>query len=213
MYVVTADQVDSRTDVDRSEAMRDHLQERFGDVLRLPVDQTAGDELQLLTADAEAAVDVILELARDGHWSIGLGVGEVREPLPDAVRKATGEAFFAAREAVEAAKRADARFALRAPSSDAVPVPPDDVEAIARLLLLLRDRRTAQGWEAVDLVRDGRSQKDAAERLGISDAAVSQRLRTAMWSADADARPALVRLVAMLDATPDPNPGQMRRTT
>ncbi|WP_353829052.1 DNA-binding protein [Agromyces sp. SYSU T0242] len=199
MYVVTADQVGSRTDVDRSAAMREHLQERYGDRLRLPVDQTAGDELQLLTADAETATDVILDLARDGHWSIGLGVGEVREPLPDAVRMATGDAFFAAREAVDAAKRADARFALRAPAATSAPVPPEEVESLARLLLLLRQRRTTQGWEAVDLVAGGRSQKDAAQRLGISDAAVSQRLRTAMWTADEEARPAIIRLVAGLD--------------
>ncbi|MGR0319907.1 DNA-binding protein [Agromyces sp. ZXT2-3] len=199
MYVVTADQVGSRTDVDRSAAMQRELQQRFGERLELPVDQTAGDELQVLTGDAETATDLVLHLARDGHWSIGLGVGDVREPLPDAVRKATGGAFFAAREAVDAAKRAEARFALRAEDPQAGLLPASEVEAILRLLLLLRDRRTPQGWEAVDLVRSGRTQKHAAELLGISDAAVSQRLRTAMWSADDDARPAVVRLIASLD--------------
>ncbi|WP_240898295.1 SatD family protein [Agromyces luteolus] len=199
MYVVTADQIGSRTDVDRSAAMQRELQGRFGELLRLPVDQTAGDELQVLTDDAATATDLVLHLARDGHWSIGLGVGGVREPLPDAVRKATGGAFFAAREAVDAAKRAEARFALRTDGADTGLLPAGEVEAIVRLLLLLRDRRTPQGWEAVDLVRSGRSQKHAAELLGISDAAVSQRLRTAMWSADDEARPAIVRLIASLD--------------
>ena len=198
MYVVTADQIGSRTDVDRSAAMQQELQERFGDRLDLPVDQTSGDELQALTGEAEAATDLVLHLARDGHWSIGLGIGDVREPLPDAVRKATGGAFFAAREAVDAAKRAEARFALRTDGEDTGLLPANEVEAIVRLLLLIRDRRTPQGWEAVDLVRSGRSQKHAAELLGISDAAVSQRLRTAMWSADDDARPAVVRLIASL---------------
>ncbi|BDZ53390.1 hypothetical protein GCM10025870_04630 [Agromyces marinus] len=47
-------------------------------------------------------------------------------------------------------------------------------------------------------MRDGGSQKDAAARLGISDAAVSQRLKTALWAAEADAHPTLVRLVADL---------------
>ncbi|WP_353816732.1 DNA-binding protein [Agromyces sp. SYSU T00266] len=198
MYVVTADQIGSRTDVDRSAAMQRELQERYGDRLSLPVDQTAGDEVQVLTDRATTATELVLHLARDGHWSIGLGIGDVREPLPDAVRKATGGAFFAAREAVEAAKRGEARFALRTDGDDTGLLPAGDVEAIVRLLLLLRDRRTAQGWEAVDLVRSGRSQKHAAELLGISDAAVSQRLRTAMWSADDDARPAIVRLIASL---------------
>ncbi|GAA1059891.1 DNA-binding protein [Agromyces bracchium] len=199
MYVITADQIGSRADVDRSSAMQHELEDRYGDRLLLPVDQTAGDELQVLTDDADTAIDLVLHLARDGHWSIGLGIGGVREPLPDAVRKATGGAFFAAREAVEAAKRAEARFALRTEDGDTGLLPASEVEAVFRLLLLLRDRRSPQGWEAVDLVRSGRSQKHAAELLGISDAAVSQRLRAAMWSADDDARPAIVRLVASLD--------------
>ncbi|WP_400993250.1 DNA-binding protein [Agromyces sp. GXQ0307] len=199
MFVITADQVGSRADVDRSSTMQQELQDRFDDRLLLPVDQTAGDELQALTDQAATAVDLVLHLARDGHWSIGLGIGDVREPLPDAVRKATGGAFFAAREAVEAAKRADGRFALRTDGDDVGLLPAREVEAVFRLLLLLRDRRTPQGWEAVDLVRSGRSQKHAAELLGISDAAISQRLRAAMWSADDDAQPAIVRLIASLD--------------
>jgi hypothetical protein len=223
MFVVTADQVGSRTDIDRSAAMQRELQERFGRRLRLPLDQTAGDELQALTDDPATALDLVLAFGRDGHWSIGLGVGDVRLPLPDAVRKAAGGAFIAAREAVEAAKRADGRFALRAatpPASaaDAAAQAPaqaadshtatptltaPELEPLIRLLLLVRDRRSPQGWEAIDLVRDGHSQKNAASILGISDAAVSQRLKAAVWSVDDEARPGLVRLLAELDRATD----------
>ena len=69
----------------------------------------------------------------------------------------------------------------------------------------MRDRRTPQGWEAIDLVREVGSQKRAAERLGISDAAVSQRLKSAVWSVDDEARPGLVRLLADLDRAADPS--------
>lgn len=202
MYVITADQIGSRSDIDRSDAMRRELQDGYGERLALPVDQTAGDEVQAITADAETALDLVLALHRAGRWSIGVGVGDVREPLPDAVRKAAGPAFVAAREAVDAAKRTDARFALRAAEGRGGLLDPSHVEALVRLLLLLRERRTPQGWEAVDLVRDGRSQKDAARILGISDAAVSQRLRAAQWNADGDAAPALVRLLDELDVAP-----------
>jgi hypothetical protein len=160
----------------------------------------------------------VLALHRAGRWSIGVGVGDVREPLPDAVRKAAGPAFVAAREAVDAAKRTDARFALRAADDRGGLLDPSHVEALVRLLLLVRERRTPQGWEAVDLVRDGRSQKDAARILGISDAAVSQRLRAAQWNADGDATPALVRLLGDLDVAaprdapgPDPSDDGARR--
>ncbi|KZE92605.1 hypothetical protein AVP42_02290 [Agromyces sp. NDB4Y10] len=199
MFVITADQIGSRADIDRSAAMQEELQAEYGDRLALPVDQTAGDEVQAITADPGTALDLVLALHRAERWSIGLGVGDVREPLPDAVRKAAGPAFIAAREAVDAAKRADARFALRAADDRPGTLDAAQVEALVRLLLLLRDRRTPQGWEAVDLVRDGRTQKDAARLLGISDAAVSQRLRAAQWNADGDALPALVRLLAELD--------------
>jgi hypothetical protein len=210
MFVITADQVGSRTDIDRSSTMQRELQDRFGARLRLPVDQTAGDELQMLTDHADTALDLALALGRDGHWSVGLGVGGVRTPLPDAVRKATGGAFIAARDAVDAAKRADGRFALRAPSGSAeakdVAAPPlgaAELEPLIRLLLLVRDRRSPQGWEAIDLVREVGSQKRAAETLGISDAAVSQRLKAAVWSVDDEARRGLVRLLAELDRATD----------
>jgi hypothetical protein len=223
MFVVTADQVGSRTDIDRSAAMQRDMQERFGRRLRLPLDQTAGDELQALTDDPGTALDLVLAFGRDGHWSVGLGVGDVRMPLPDAVRKAAGGAFIAAREAVEAAKRADGRFALRAaapparaadataPATAQAPaaqattpvLTAPELEPLIRLLLLVRDRRSPQGWEAIDLVRDGHSQKHAAAILGISDAAVSQRLKAAVWSVDDEARPGLVRLLAELDRATD----------
>jgi hypothetical protein len=205
MFVITADQVGSRTDIDRSTEMQRELQQRFGTRLRLPVDQTAGDELQVLTDHAGTALEIALALGRDGHWSVGLGVGDVRTPLPDAVRKATGGAFIAAREAVDAAKRADGRFALRAASGptdtsrSAAPLDATELEPLIRLLVLVQDRRSPQGWEAIDLVREVGSQKRAAETLGISDAAVSQRLKAAVWSIDDEARRGLVRLLSELD--------------
>ena len=142
----------------------------------------------------------------------GLGIGRVRTPLPDAARKAAGSAFIAAREAVDAAKRAEGRFALRAALDETATtdgagpaLEARELEPLVRLLLLVRDRRTPQGWEAIDLVREVGSQKRAAERLGISDAAVSQRLKSAVWSVDDEARPGLVRLLADLDRAADPS--------
>lgn len=199
MFAITADQVDSRSDVDRAGALIARLEAAHGDRLALPIDQTAGDEIQMLTEHAASALDLILQIARTKHWSIGVGVGDVRMPLPDAARKATGSAFIAARDAVDAAKRADARFALRATTLDGS-IGIGDVEPFLRMLLLLRSRRSEQGWEVVDLVAAGHTQKEAAGILGISAAAVSMRLKTAMWAVDEDASPALVRLLEQLDA-------------
>jgi hypothetical protein len=198
VFVITADQVASRRDTDRTGALIDELAAAWADDLVLPADQTAGDEIQLVTRSAEAALGIVLDTTRTGRWSVGLGVGDIRMPLPDAARKATGTAFIAAREAVGAAKRADGRFALRAGS----PVSPEtagDVEALLRLLVLLRERRSDHGWEVVELMRSGHQQKEAAAVLDVSAAAVSARLKAAMWRAEEDARPALVRLLHELE--------------
>lgn len=197
MFVITADQVASRSDTDRAGDLVDELAGRYADQLELPADQTAGDEIQLITSSAPTALAIVLDATRHGRWSVGVGVGAIRMPLPDAARKATGPAFIAAREAVVAAKRADGRFALRAAGA---PTAADDVEALVRLLVLLRERRTEPGWEVVELVRAGHQQKEAAAILDVSAAAVSARLKAAMWRAEEDARPALERLLAELDA-------------
>lgn len=197
MFVITADQVASRRDADRAADLVDELAGQYAEQLVLPADQTAGDEIQLVTRSASTALSIVLDATRAGRWSVGLGIGGVRMPLPDAARKATGPAFIAAREAVGAAKRADGRFALRAAGA---PQAAGDVEALVRLLVLLRERRTDPGWEVVGLMRAGHQQKEAAAILDVSPAAVSARLKSAMWRAEEDARPALERLLAELDA-------------
>lgn len=200
MFVITADQVGSRRDSDRTGALIETLASEYGSELLLPPDQTAGDEIQLVTSSAAATLGIVLDATRTGRWSVGVGVGGIRMPLPDAARKATGSAFIAAREAVDAAKRADGRFALRAADASSSPVTAEDAEALVRLLVLLRERRTDPGWEVVDLVSAGHRQKDVAGVLEVSAAAISARLKAAMWKPERDARPALVRLLEQLDA-------------
>ncbi len=198
MFVVTADQVASRRDADRTGALIAELADRYGDQLVFPPDQTAGDEIQLVTESAHTALGILLDATRSRRWSVGVGVGDIRTPLPDAARKASGSAFIAAREAVGSAKRADGRFALRS-GSDAAAVRAAEAESLLRLLVLLRERRTDHGWEVVDLMRAGHRQKDVAALLDVSAAAVSARLKAAMWRAEEDARPALEHLLEQLD--------------
>lgn len=203
MFVITADQVGSRRDSDRTGTLMNAIADSHAGELLLPPDQTAGDEIQLVTSSAATALTIVLDTTRTGRWSVGLGIGDIRMPLPDAARKATGPAFIAAREAVDAAKRADGRFALRAVEVSPALVTADEAEALVRLLVLLRERRSDLGWEVVDLMNAGHLQKDVAGLLGISAAAVSARLKAAMWRVERDARPALVRLLEHLDAATD----------
>ena len=96
MFVVTADQVASRREPDLTGMLIAELAERHADDLVFPPDQTAGDEIQLVTESASTAVGILLDATRSGRWSVGVGVGDIRMPLPDAARKATGSAFIAA---------------------------------------------------------------------------------------------------------------------
>jgi Trp operon repressor len=226
MFVITADQIGSRTDRDRASEVIDRLQADFGAAFALPPDQTSGDEIQVMITDAQAALDVILALHRTGYWSVGLGIGGVRVPLPASTRQAAGSAFVGARSAVTRAKKAESRFALVVAAGRTPPVAAasgsgtvsgsvsgapllggEEVEAILSMLLLLRQRRTTEGWEAVDLLQDGVSQRDIAATLGISAAAVSQRIKSALWRVETAVRPALVRLLENLDrATSETEP-------
>ena len=196
MFVITADQVGSRDRPDLVAGTMAHLDEHFRDALALPVDRNAGDEVQALTADAGAALQIVLHLTRDGDWSVGLGCGDVRAPLPDATREATGDAFVAARAAVTRAKRRPTRFAVEAVAE---PQPADDAEALLDLLLTLREGRSAAGWELYDLVAAGLTQTEAGARLGITPQSASDRARAAALRVELAAIEPLTRLLARLD--------------
>ncbi|WP_105035178.1 DNA-binding protein [Cryobacterium aureum] len=200
MFVITADQIDSRNDHDRAREMIAQLLAQNPDAFSLPPDQTAGDEIQLLVSAAQPTLSTILALHRSGHWSVGLGIGAVRTPLPVSTRQATGGAFIAARDAVVRAKRTEAHFALEVSQTDAAATDTAaGIEALLTMLLLLRQRRTPQGWEAGDLFESGLAQTDIASELKITTGAVSQRLKAAQYRVEQAARPALVRLLEQLD--------------
>ncbi|KQQ04178.1 MULTISPECIES: hypothetical protein [unclassified Rathayibacter] len=204
MFVITADQRDSRHDDDRVDrAIAELLDSRGADFV-LPPERTAGDEFQCVLHRADAAVEVVLLLHREAHWSIGLGIGPIERPLPSTTRAARGEAYFAARRAVEAAKTRPSRFSLD-PDSPVAPFPSViDAQALLDPLLHLRDSRTAAGWEIVDLLDSGRSQKEAAAHLAISPQAVSLRVRAADARLDRPTAEALARLLTVVDRTLDP---------
>ncbi len=200
MFAVTADQVDSRNGRDLVEHALGTVSGLGAGQLALPPDRTAGDELQLITEDAATALDIVLALARARDWSVGLGIGDIRLPLPDTVRAATGTALINAREAVEAAKRRAPRVAIVG-DDDRVP-DAATLQAMLDLLLHLRERRSEEGWELFDLIESGLSQADAAARLDITPQAVSKRALAAGLKLDSAARAALITLLAAAGASP-----------
>ena len=111
MFVITADQRDSRTNADLVPEGVALAERAGGDRLALPVERNAGDELQAMTANAAAALEISLALLRDGRWSMGLGAGDAENPLPRDIRAARGPVFVLARGAVDRAKQATGRIA------------------------------------------------------------------------------------------------------
>jgi hypothetical protein len=75
-----------------------------------------------------------------------------------------------------------------------------DAEALLGLLLVIRERRSAAGWELFDLLSAGLTQAEAAHRLGISAPAASARAKAASIRAELAATPALTRLLEQTDA-------------
>ncbi|MEO7349423.1 MAG: DNA-binding protein [Terrimesophilobacter sp.] len=197
MFVITADQVESRSHADLVATTIESLNN--GTVATvLEADRTAGDELQVLIASPLDALAVVLQLTRSGQWSVGCGVGNVVAPLPKNIRAATGEAFIAARRAVERAKKRPTRFALETePAAQAAA----DAESLTDLLVALRARRSPEGWELYDLLeRHEVTQTEAAVMLGISPQAVSLRARAAELRTEQAARPSLARILRQLDS-------------
>lgn len=173
MFVLTVDQRGSRRDHDRVEQL---LAVMATTALVRAFERTAGDEVQAVLDDADEVVRSTLELVRDGHWSIGIGIGigTVAEPLPESTRAGRGPAFERARTAVERAKSAPTHLAVEGAGTDATAA-----QAVLDLLALLVQRRSEPGWAAVELITAGRSQSETATALGVTKQAVSQRLRAA----------------------------------
>ncbi|MGE3194433.1 MAG: DNA-binding protein [Microbacteriaceae bacterium] len=202
MFAITADQIGSRRAADLADAQLAAIDALAAGRLVLPADRTAGDEIQAATEDARTALAIVLHLTRDGNWSVGLGIGDVRTPLPDATRAMTGSAFILARDAVTAAKKRPTRFALEIDDGRL----PDGgiLEPLIDLLLHLRARRTPEGWEVADRLVGGATQAQLAAELGITPQAVSLRVQNAQLHTETAAIAALVEL---LEAAGEPPTG------
>lgn len=192
MFVITVDQRRSRRDVDRVPELLAHL-------AKVPTvrtfERTAGDEIQGVLHDPAVVVSVALDLVRRKHWSVGIGVGPVEQPLPASTRAGRGHAFEYARTAVEDAKSQVTHLAVRGHDQPAAIA----VAAVLDLVSLLVQRRSPEGWAAVELLAAGHSQSSAAQVLKVSKQAVSQRLRTTAWSQEQAGRTLAAALLVEAD--------------
>ena len=140
-------------------------------------------------------VSVALDLVRRTHWSVGIGIGAVEQPLSPRTRAGHGPAFEHARTAVEHAKSALTHVAV----SGFDPAGATAVATVLDLMALLVQRRSPEGWAAVELLAAGHTQSSAAEALGVSKQAVSQRLRTTAWQQEQAGRALAATLLTEAD--------------
>lgn len=213
VFAVTADQRHSRRNADRvPEAIAMLEGSLRGDVL-LPAERTAGDEIQLLLHHPSAVLAVVEELVRLGDWRIGIGLGGVESPLPRSTRSARGNTYLAARAAIERAHSTPAGLALEfhgprvggnvsaGTYGDGWKVTDGAVRDAESALWLLQDLlrgRSAEGWQIVELLDEGISVGQAAQRLGISPSAASQRHQRAGWEVGLRGRELCVGLLGRL---------------
>ncbi len=202
MFVLTIDQKDSRNSSDRVPELLELLGSQD---LELPFERTVGDEVQAVASSPAAVIDAALLALRQGGWSVGIGVGNVGLPLPASSREAGGEAFIAARAAVDRAKKTGDRppIAVAADPNAGPEAAEAAAHAEAVLILfagLVRDRSEAE-WRILEHVDPHKwgSQSAAARMLGISSQAVSNAVQRAKWQEEWAARPAAEVLLDRAD--------------
>lgn len=199
--IVESRQLDDRADVQRRleaelEALNVHP---VAEATAAPLRLTAGDEVQGLLTTAEPVVTILARIEDNLHparmvW--GLGRGTLSTDLKEDVATLDGSCFHRARSALSAARHDEAW--LRAEGFGA---PHDEVlNALFRLMGAIRSRWTEVQARYVREVR-GRLQREVAERLGVSEPAVSKSLNAARFSAIEEAERASTALLAWLSHT------------
>lgn len=157
--------------------------------IRTPIasrDETEAGEVILQVVDPEAVLQAIVAAARHTGVCIGVGAdsGEGRSRLTplDLARRALKRAR---------SRSGDMPIVIYGRASEAA----SWATALAQLLHFSLMRRSEPGWEVAHLVSRGISQKDAAEDLGITEQAVSQRLRAAGYRESRNIEPLLLWLL------------------
>lgn len=173
MYIMTIDQRGSRAHTDAVPGLLETLArvETVRDFER-----TIGDEVQGVLDSAEQVTLAVRLMAAQTRWHIGIGIGPVETPLPTSTAAGRGEAFYAARRAVEAAKNAPAHLVVAGPTSseDALTL----AESALRLMIwtLENIRFPSRRYIEHRLEHPDSTQADIAAHFDVSQQAVSRVL-------------------------------------
>jgi hypothetical protein len=150
---------------------------------------TLGDEFQGLLSSATPLPDLMWDIDQrfsDRHLRVGVGLGVLTTPLQKVAINIDGPALYYARAAIQTAaeKRSFGGVFLGFGELDPV------MNGIARILWFHRSTLTRRQLGIVELLRQGRSQSEAAEELDISRQAVSKQVASTGWWAYTEAESA-----------------------
>jgi hypothetical protein len=158
---------------------------------------TLGDEFQGLLKRAAAIMGILnaLEARLDGiPMRYGVGWGTLSTELRDQALGMDGPCFHKAREAVWESKQDNRWVTVSGFGRD------DDVlNGQLTLIGTVRDRWTDRQAETVALVRQARTQKEAANALGVARSTVSEALTAAMYGSVVAAESAVSAILGRHD--------------
>lgn len=173
----------------------------------------------------EEAGGVVMSLLQAGDFAIGIGAIAGLHGVASTNEEAHGdeedleaadyhselheECMGAAGRALEPKQRASAvNVRIEKPGPGGVLAPgkavdiAEDIAAAFSLLAHVLARRTKEGREATAMLRAGHLQSEAAQIVGISKQAMSQRLAAAGWHAEQAGWNLAVHMLARIDELP-----------
>ncbi len=172
------------------------LNKEFEEFIQARFVVTHGDEAQgMLKPGCAHEVFAAMERAVEGVHPVelrfGIGVGQLSTPLRSDAIGMDGPAWHEAGKALRRArsKRKHVAFSGFGERTDR------QLAALANLLLHMRNGWSPEQRQAIHLVDAGAIQRAAADALGITESAVSQRLAAGGWHFYRDGRDALVGLL------------------
>lgn len=140
-----------------------------------PFDILGVEDICAVVDSADAVCNLVMALLADGDWAIGIGICPTAGATSQRCRNTATMALKPSARPGQVYAKLDARG--RAADGE-------DIVAAFALLSYVLAKRSNEGREATSLVRSGLTQNEAAQELGISKQAMSQRLQAAGWAAE-----------------------------
>lgn len=173
--------VENRSAVqERTQSAIEQANENFDDDLVVPIRLTGGDEWKVLVRTPWNVVDVIDRMA-DALYPVqtrwGMGWGELQTPLDRDVGALDGACFHHARTAIEKAAKERAWVQVTGFSR----MHDEVLSALFGVLGALRDSWSDDQMKYIRATR-GRTQKEAAGELGITQSGISKGLGRAHYT-------------------------------